>query len=70
MSEFKRGDLVVCSNDSTNRNLFSVRYVAADEIVIYEVLDEMGAKTFTEPYPYFDIRHATQKEIDAGRRLS
>ena len=69
MSEFKAGDLVVYSNDLPHTNLFSVRYFADDEIVVYEVLDEMGAKTFTEQNPCSYIRHATPEEIKAGRRL-
>lgn len=68
MNEYKRGDIVVYS-DLPHERLFSVRYVADDEIVVYEVLDEMGAKTFTEKNPCSYIRHATPEEIKAGRRL-
>lgn len=69
MTEYKVGDLVVYSNDLPHTNLFSVRYVADDEIVVQEVLDEMGAKTFTEQNPCSCIRHATPAEIKAGKRL-
>ncbi|MBF7685989.1 hypothetical protein I2F17_09185 [Acinetobacter sp. B10A] len=68
MSEFKRGDLVVYT-DLPHERLFSVRYVSDDEIIVYELWDEMGAKTFTEFYPFSDIRHATPEEIKAGNRL-
>lgn len=65
---FEVGDKVVYPNLS-HKNLFSVRYVNNGEIVVYELWDEMGAKTFTEFYPFSDIRHATDEEIKAGYRL-
>lgn len=65
---YEAGDLVVYRTLPYER-LFSVRYVGGDEIVIYELWDEMGAKTFTEMHPYLDIRHATDAEIEAGKRL-
>lgn len=65
---FEVGDLVAYRTLPYER-LFSVRYVGGDEIVIYELWDEMGAKTFTEMHPYLDIRHATDSEIEAGKRL-
>lgn len=65
---FEIGDLVAYRTLPYER-LFSVRYVGGDEIVIYELWDEMGAKTFTEMHPYLDIRHATDAEIKAGKRL-
>ncbi|RZG71891.1 hypothetical protein EXU29_12250 [Acinetobacter wuhouensis] len=67
--EFKRGDLIVYHSIESHKNLFSVRYVGGDSITVYECLDEMGAKTFSENKPYSDIRHATPEEIKAGRRL-
>lgn len=65
---FEVGDLAAYRTLPYER-LFSVRYVGGDEIVIYELWDEMGAKTFTEMHPYSDIRHATDAEIEAGKRL-
>ena len=65
---FEVGDKVVYRNLPHER-LFSVRYVGDDEIVVYELWDEMGAKTFTENYPYSDIDHANDAEIEAGKRL-
>ena len=65
---FEVGDLVAYRTLPYER-LFSVRYVGGDEIVIYELWDEMGAKTFTEKHPYSDIDHATDEEIKAGKRL-
>lgn len=65
---FEVGDLAAYRTLPYER-LFSVRYVGGDEIVIYELWDEMGAKTFTEMHPYSDIRHATDEEIAAGKRL-
>ena len=44
-------------------------FVGDDEIVVYELWGEMGAKTFTEKHPYSDIDHATDAEIKAGKRL-
>lgn len=67
MNEFKRGDIVVYP-DLPHERLFSVRYVSDDEMVVHELWDEMGAKTFTEFYPFPDIRHATPKEIEQGYR--
>lgn len=66
--EFKVGDKVVYKT-LPHKRLFSVRFVGGDEIVVYELWDEMGAKTFTEVYPYHDIRHATLEEIAAGYRI-
>ena len=51
-----------------HRSLFSVRYINDGEIVVYELCGEMGAKTFTEFYPFSEIRHATDKEIKQGYR--
>lgn len=65
---YEAGDLVAYRTLPYER-LFSVRYIGGDEIVIYELWDEMGAKTFTEMHPYSDIRHATDEEIKVGRRL-
>lgn len=65
---FEVGDKVVYRNLPHER-LFSVRYVGDDEIVVYELWDEMGAKTFTEKHPYSDIDHANDTEIEAGKRL-
>lgn len=65
---FEVGDKVVYRTLPHER-LFSVRYVGDDEIVVYELWDEMGAKTFTENYPYSDIDHANDAEIEAGKRL-
>ena len=66
---FEVGDVVVYPHLSHER-LFSVRYVGGDQIVVYELWDEMGAKTFTEFHPYSDIRHATDAEIKTGHRIS
>lgn len=66
---YEVGDGVVYPHLSHER-LFSVRYVGGDQIVVYELWDEMGAKTFTEFHPYSDIRHATDAEIKAGHRIS
>lgn len=68
-SEFKVRDLVVYHSIESHKNLFSVRYVGGDSITVYECLDEMGAKTFSEYKPYSDIRHATPAEIAAGHRI-
>ena len=65
---FEVGDKVVY-RDLPHERLFSVRFVGDDEIVVYELWDEMGAKTFTEKHPYSDIDHATDAEIKAGKRL-
>ena len=65
---FEVGDKVVYRALPHGR-LFSVRFVGDDEIVVYELWDEMGAKTFTEKHPYSDIDHATDLEISAGHRL-
>ena len=65
---FEVADKVVYPHLSHER-LFSVRYVHGDQIVVYELWDEMGAKTFTEFHPYSDIRHATDEEIKAGHRI-
>ncbi|QKW83428.1 hypothetical protein [Acinetobacter sp. FDAARGOS_724] len=65
---YEVGDKVVYRNLPHER-LFSVRYVGDDEIVVYELWDEMGAKTFTEKHPYSDIDHANDAEIKAGKRL-
>ena len=65
---FEVGDKVVY-RALPHERLFSVRFVGDDEIVVYELWDEMGAKTFTENYPYSDIDHATDAEIKAGKRL-
>lgn len=65
---YEVGDKVVYRNLPHER-LFSVRYVGDDEIVVYELWDEMGAKTFTENYPYSDIDHANDAEIEAGHRI-
>lgn len=65
---FEVGDLVVYCTLPHER-LFSVRYVNDNSIVIYELWDEMGAKTFSEFVPYSDIRHANDAEIEAQRRL-
>lgn len=65
---FEVGDLVVYRTLPHER-LFSVRYVNDNSIVIYELWDEMGAKTFSEFVPYSDIRHATDAEIKANRRI-
>ena len=65
---FEVGDKVVY-RALPHERLFSVRYVGDDEIVVYELWDEMGAKTFTEKHPYSDIDHATNEEIKAGKRL-
>lgn len=65
---FEVGDKVVY-RALPHERLFSVRFVGDDEIVVYELWDEMGAKTFTEKHPYSDINHATDEEIKAGKRL-
>jgi len=65
---FERHDLVVFKELPFER-LFSVRYVGGDSIVIHEIWDEAGARSFSEDKPYCDIRHATDLEIQAGRRL-
>lgn len=65
---FDVGDKVVY-RALPHERLFNVRFVGDDEIVVYELWDEMGAKTFTEKHPYSDIDHATDKEIAAGHRL-
>ena len=65
---FEVGDRVVY-RALPHERLFSVRFVGDDEIVVYELWDEMGAKTFTEKHPYSDIDHATDEEIKAGKRL-
>lgn len=65
---FEVGDKVVY-RALPHERLFSVRFVGDDEIVVYELWDEMGAKTFTEKHPYSDIDHATDEEIAAGHRL-
>lgn len=65
---FEVGDKVVY-RALPHERLFSVRFVGDDEIVVYELWDEMGAKTFTEKHPYSDIDHATPEEIAAGKRL-
>lgn len=65
---FEVGDKVVY-RALPHERLFSVRFVGDDEIVVYELWDEMGAKTFTEKHPYSDIDHATDEEIKAGKRL-
>ena len=65
---FEVGDKVVY-RALPHERLFSVRFVGDDEIVVYELWDEMGAKTFTEKHPYSDIDHATDAEIKAGKRL-
>lgn len=65
---FEVGDKVVY-RALPHERLFSVRFVGDDEIVVYELWDEMGAKTFTEKHPYSDIDHATDAEIEAGKRL-
>lgn len=67
--EFKVGDLVVYHSIESHKNLFSVRYVGGDSITVYECLDEMGAKTFSEDKHYSNIRHATLEEIKAGHRI-
>lgn len=65
---FEVGDKVVY-RALPHERLFSVRFVGDDEIVVYELWDEMGAKTFTEKHPYSDIDHATDAEIEADKRL-
>ena len=65
---FEVGDKVVY-RALPHERLFSVRFVGDDEIVVYELWDEMGAKTFTEKHPYSDIDHAIPEEIAAGKRL-
>ena len=65
---FEVGDKVVY-RALPHERLFSVRFVGDDEIVVYELWDEMGAKTFTEKHPYSDIDHATDAEIKAGKRF-
>ena len=65
---FEVGDKVVY-RALPHERLFSVRFVGDDEIVVYELWDEMGAKTFTEKHPYSDIDHATDEEIKAGKRF-
>ena len=65
---FEVGDRVVY-RALPHERLFSVMFVGDDEIVVYELWGEMGAKTFTEKHPYSDIDHATDAEIKAGKRL-
>ena len=65
---FEVGDRVVY-RALPHERLFSVMFVGDDEIVIYELWGEMGAKTFTEKHPYSDIDHATDAEIKVGKRL-
>ena len=65
---FEVGDRVVY-RALPHERLFSVMFVGDDEIVVYELWGEMGAKTFTEKHPYSDIDHATDEEIKAGKRL-
>ena len=65
---FEVGDKVVY-RALPHERLFNVRFVGDDEIVVYELWDEMGAKTFTEKHPYSDIDHANDEEIKAGKRL-
>lgn len=65
---YEVGDFVVYRTLPHER-LFSVRYINDNSIVIYELWDEMGAKTFSEFAPYSDIRHANDAEIEVGRRL-
>ena len=65
---FERHNIVVFKKLPFER-LFSVRYVGGDSIVIHEIWDEAGARSFSEDKPYSDIRHATDLEIAAGHRL-
>lgn len=65
---YERHDLVVFKELPFER-LFSVRHVGGDSIVIHEIWDEAGARSFSEDKPYSDIRHATPEEIAAGHRL-
>ena len=65
---FEVGDRVVY-RALPHERLFSVMFVGDDEIVVYELWGEMGAKTFTEKHPYSDIDHATDTEIKPGKRL-
>lgn len=64
---YEVGDNVVYRNLPHER-VFRVRCVGGDSIVIYELWDEFGAKTFSEFAPYLDIQHATDVEIKQGYR--
>ena len=70
MSEFKAGDLVVCTVGSY-LPIFTLKKsdYSDDDFVISHDSDEFGMEAYTVEYPYSDIRHATPEEIKAGRRL-
>ena len=65
---FEVGDKVVYYTLPHER-LFYVKAVLNGSIVVHECLDELSARCFSEFNPYDDIRHATDAEIKAGKRL-
>lgn len=65
---YEVGDKVVYRTLPHER-LFYVKAVLNGSIVVRECWDELGAKCFSEFDPYDDIQHATDAEIEAGKRL-
>ncbi|MFH7804068.1 hypothetical protein [Acinetobacter sp. BSP-53] len=65
---FEVGDKVVYYTLPHER-LFYVKAVLNGSIVVHECLDELSARCFSEFNPYDEIRHATDAEIEAGKRL-
>lgn len=65
---FEVGDKIVYYTLPHER-LFYVKAVLNGSIVVHECLDELSARCFSEFNPYDDIRHATDEEIKAGKRL-
>ena len=70
MSEFKAGDLVVCTVGSY-LPIFTLKKSEYfdDDFVIKHDSDEFGMHAYAVEYPYSEIRHATPEEIKAGKRL-
>ena len=67
-SIFEVGDKIVYYTLPHER-LFYVKAVLNGSIVVHECLDELSARCFSEFNPYDEIRHATDAEIEAGKRL-
>ncbi|WP_151984405.1 hypothetical protein [Acinetobacter radioresistens] len=65
---FEVGDKIVYYTLPHER-LFYVKAVLNGSIVVHECLDELSARCFSEFNPYDEIRHATDVEIKAGKRL-
>lgn len=65
---FEFGDKIVYYTLPHER-LFYVKAVLNGSIVVHECLDELSARCFSEFNPYDEIRHATDAEIKAGKRL-